>query len=127
MSDNSSRHEQTNLQLFFLGLRAPGIKRSQAAPESSLEFDHSNAHPACKDPWLIEFLLNLNISIFFLRTAGLNLLNNPFAHLKTIIKIPFGHKHMKKCLTNEKKCLASPVIKEIQIKTTKCNFCLSIW
>ena len=45
---------------------------------------------------------SFNISHFFPRTAGPNLLNNPFAHLKTIIKIPLGHKHMKKCLTYEK-------------------------
>ena len=45
---------------------------------------------------------SFNISHFFSRTAGPNLLNNPFAHLKTIIKIPLGHKHMKKCLTYEK-------------------------
>lgn len=49
------------------------------------------------------FLAEVSTFHCFSNTAGPNLPNNPSAHSKTIIKIPRGHKHMKKCLTYEKK------------------------
>lgn len=115
----------SNLQLFFSGLLAPGIRRQHHSCHWC--WTTQMLHPAWRDPWLIEFLLNLKHLHFLLENSWSQSTNYPFAHLKTIINIPFSHKHTKKCLTNEKKCLALPIIKEIQIKTTKCNFCLSIW
>lgn len=69
----------SNQQFAAIFLRSPCTwnKEVLGSTQLSLQFDHSNVHPAWKDPWLAEFSQNLNISILLMRTAGLNLLNTP--------------------------------------------------